>query len=192
MTNILFIMFFSVFAENIVLFLGLGAKDSVNLSEKRISILPYGGILAAITTVSSGIVWILQKYLVKPLEIGYLKGVLHVFVVAAVSFVMFLIFRAAFSDAFLKVKSAFGSVGLVTFVLGVLYILGQSEFGFVESLIFALASAVGFVLVTLIFSEVRERIEISDIPESFSGLPILIIAAGLVSLVFSGFAGVKF
>ena len=74
-------------------------------------------------------------------------------------------------------------------VLGSALLAVQREYNFLESVVFGFSVALGFMLVLVIFSTIRERIDMSNVPESFKGLPSTLIAAALVSLAFMGFSG---
>jgi electron transport complex protein RnfA len=65
----------------------------------------------------------------------------------------------------------------------------EREYTLFQSSVFGFAAGLGFTLALVIFSGVRERLETCDIPESFKGMPIALVAASLVSITFMGFAG---
>ena len=75
-------------------------------------------------------------------------------------------------------------------VLGVTILNIDSEYTFLESMVNSLGSGLGFFLAMVMFSGVRSKIEGADIPESFKGLPVTLIAASITSLSFLGFGGV--
>ena len=62
-------------------------------------------------------------------------------------------------------------------------------YNFVESMVSSLGCGLGFLLAMVLFSGMRSRIEESNIPESFKGLPVTLVAASFISLAFFGFAG---
>jgi electron transport complex protein RnfA len=74
-------------------------------------------------------------------------------------------------------------------VLGVALLNATEQHSFLESLFYGLGSAAGFALVLTLFSALRERLALADVPEAFAGAPIGFVAAGLLSLAFLGFAG---
>ena len=75
-------------------------------------------------------------------------------------------------------------------VLGVTVLNIDEGYGFVESLVNSLGAGLGFLLAMVLFSGFRSRIEHADIPESWKGIPITLVAAAIVSLSFMGFGGV--
>ena len=74
-------------------------------------------------------------------------------------------------------------------ILGVALLVFANEYTLVESVIFAIASAVGFGLALIIFAGIREQLELSDLPEGMKGMPAALLVAGLLAMAFMGFAG---
>ena len=74
-------------------------------------------------------------------------------------------------------------------VLGLVLLQNSLSYTFVEAIVFALGAGVGFTLVLVLFSAIRERLAIADVPEPFKNTAIALITAGLLSLSFMGFAG---
>ena len=66
----------------------------------------------------------------------------------------------------------------------------QNEFDLLESVVAGLGTSVGFTIAIVIMAGIRERIEFNDVPESFKGMPIVLITAGLMSIAFFGFSGI--
>ena len=74
-------------------------------------------------------------------------------------------------------------------VLGVALLNIQQQNNLIQSAVFGLAASIGFTLVLVLFSAIRERLEMADVPESFKGTPIALITAGIMSIAFMGFGG---
>src|SRR5690606_2272624 len=74
-------------------------------------------------------------------------------------------------------------------ILGVAILVVQKEFMLVESVVFAIANAIGFTLAIVIFAGLREHLELIDMPRGMKGIPAALIMAGLLSLAFMGFSG---
>ena len=75
-------------------------------------------------------------------------------------------------------------------ILGVAILVIQKEYNLVESVVFAVANALGFSLALIIFSGLREHLELANVPKAMKGVPIALVVAGLLSLAFMGFAGI--
>jgi electron transport complex protein RnfA len=75
-------------------------------------------------------------------------------------------------------------------VLGIALTNVQNSYNFIESVISGLGTAIGFAIAIIIMAGIRERNEYNDIPESFKGMPIVLLTAGLMSIAFFGFSGI--
>jgi electron transport complex protein RnfA len=77
-------------------------------------------------------------------------------------------------------------------VLGVVLLNTQSGYNFVESVVYGITGGVGFLIAIVLFASIRERLDVTaDNPKAFDGFPIALVSAGLLSLAFMGFSGLK-
>ncbi|MBR2378107.1 MAG: electron transport complex subunit RsxA, partial [Bacteroidaceae bacterium] len=76
-------------------------------------------------------------------------------------------------------------------ILGVAILVIQKEYTLVESVVYAISTAIGFTLSLTLFAGIREQLQLNDIPKAMQGIPIALITAGLLALAFMGFSGVK-
>ena len=67
----------------------------------------------------------------------------------------------------------------------------QKDYSLVESVVYAVSTAIGFTLSLTLFAGIREQLQLNDIPKAMQGIPIALITAGLLALAFMGFSGVK-
>jgi len=187
--EIVIIMLSAILVENFVLTKFLGICPFLGVSKNLSSALGMSGAVVFVMTIASGATWAVNELLLKPYEIEYLQTLTFILVIAAL---------VQFVEIVLKknVPALYKSLGiylpLITTncaVLGVSLLNIQRDYSFVQSLVYGLGGGLGFTLALLIFSAVRERIETCDVPKAFKGLPITLIAAGLVSIVFFGFQG---
>ena len=74
-------------------------------------------------------------------------------------------------------------------ILGVAILVIQSDYNLVESVVFAIANAIGFTLAIVLFSSIREHLEMAEIPSAMKGVASALIVAGILSMAFMGFAG---
>ncbi|MDD2279812.1 MAG: Rnf-Nqr domain containing protein, partial [Bacteroidales bacterium] len=75
-------------------------------------------------------------------------------------------------------------------ILGVAILLVQKEFNLLESVVFAVSTAVGFALALVVFAGIRESLDLVDLPKGMKGAPIALVTAGILALAFMGFAGI--
>jgi electron transport complex protein RnfA len=74
-------------------------------------------------------------------------------------------------------------------ILGIAVICQRNDYEFLESIVFAAASGIGFWLALIILASIRERLETTHLPQAFQGTPIALVLAGLMSLAFFAFKG---
>ena len=74
-------------------------------------------------------------------------------------------------------------------VLGVALINVQKDYTILQGTVYGLATAIGFTIAMVLMAGLREKMEYNDIPESFKGMPIVLLTAMLMSMAFMGFSG---
>ena len=175
--------------NNVVLVKFLGLCPFMGASNKIDTAIGMGFATTFVLTLSAVASWALSTYVLVPLDVEFLRILTFILVIAAV--VQFTeVFIKKVSPVLYQVLGIF--LPLITTncaVLGVALLNIQQSHSFMQSLVYGLASALGFTLVMVIFAGLRERLANADVPESFEGAPIGFITAGLLALAFLGFAG---
>lgn len=189
MTQYLLILLSTVLVNNVVLAKFLGLCPFMGVSGKMDSALGMGLATTFVLTLASGAGWILEHWLLAPLEIQYLRLLAFILVIAAtVQFTEMAIHKL--SPGLHQVLGIY--LPLITTncaVLGISLLNVQEGRGFSESLLYGFGSALGFALVLLLFAGLRERLALARVPAAFAGAPIGFITAGLLALAFMGFSG---
>lgn len=179
----------AIFINNIVLVQYLGACPFMGTSKSIRVGLGMGGAVIFVLIMATALTWPIQQYIMIPYGIGYLQTIIFILVIASL---------VQFVEMFLKkaVPPLYRSLGLFLplittncAVLGVAILCQRNEYGFIRSIVFAVASGIGFTLALLIISSIRERLDISPVPQCFQGVPIALVTAGVMSLVFMAFKG---
>jgi Na+-translocating ferredoxin:NAD+ oxidoreductase subunit A len=183
------ILISTVLVNNFVLVKFLGLCPFMGVSRKQETALGMGLATTFVLTLSAAIAYLINRYLLMPLGIEYLRIIAFIVVIAAV---------VQFTETVINKTSPvlYQLLGiylpLITTncaVLGVALLNVQTKHGFLESALYGFGAAVGFSLVLTLFAAVRERVAVADVPEPFRGNAIALITAGLMSLAFMGFAG---
>ena len=146
-----------------------------------------------VLTLASLCSYLVEHYILAPLDISYLRTLSFILVIAVVvQFTEMVVHKT--SPTLYRLLGIF--LPLITTncaVLGVALLNINENHNFVESVIYGFGAAVGFSLVLILFSAMRERLAVADVPAPFKGASIAMITAGLMSLAFMGFTGlVKF
>ena len=144
-----------------------------------------------VMVVATAATWPIQHYVLDALGLGYMQTIVFILIIATL---------VQFTEIVLKkfLPALHKSLGvylpLITTNCAVLGVtienVSEASYNFVESIVNSLGCGLGFLLAMVLFSGVRSKIEESNIPESFRGLPVTLIAASFVSLAFFGFAGI--
>jgi electron transport complex protein RnfA len=189
MTDYLILILGTALVNNVVLVKFLGLCPFMGVSGKLDSAIGMGLATTFVLTLAAAASWLLEHLVLGPLDIGFLRILTFILVIAAVvQFTEMAVRRI--SPTVYQVLGIF--LPLITTncaVLGVALLNVQGDHGFLESLLFGFGSALGFTLVMVLFAGMRERLALAQVPAAFAGAPIAFIAAGLLSLAFMGFAG---
>ncbi len=142
-----------------------------------------------VLTLSSVSSYLVNEYILAPLDLEYMRTIMFILVIAVVvQFTEMVVHKT--SPLLYNVLGIF--LPLITTncaVLGVALLNIQEQHSFLQSLLYGFGAAVGFSLVLILFSALRERITVADVPDVFQGTSIALITAGIMSLAFMGFAG---
>lgn len=191
MDNLLAIAISMVFVNNFILTKFLGLCPFFGVSKKTKNALGMGMAVIFVMGIASSVSWLIYTYILVPFGLEFLQIITFILVIA---FLVQLveIFIKKYSQRLYKALGIY--LPLITTncaVLGVAFLVIQEGYSFLGSLVGGVAAGVGFTLALLLMSGIRERMELSNIPKPFKGLPIAFIVASLMSLAFLGFIGIK-
>ena len=191
MLNLIAISIGAILIENFVLVKFLGICPFLGVSKKTETATGMGFAVIFTMTAASALTWLAQTFVLNLLHLEYLQTIVFIFVIAAL---------VQFIEMFLqkKIPALYSSLGiylpLITTnctVLGVAILNISRDYDFLETVVYGFSAGVGFLLAIVLLSVIRERIEYADIPEPFRGIPIVLVAAGLLSIAFMGFQGLN-
>ncbi|WP_298636061.1 electron transport complex subunit RsxA [uncultured Umboniibacter sp.] len=189
MADFFVILIGAILVNNFVLVQFLGLCPFMGVSNKLETAIGMGGATTFVLTLAAICSYAVNTWLLIPLELEYLQTIAFIVVIAGV--VQFTkLFVEKTSPLLYRVLGVF--LPLITSncaVLGVALQNTQKAHTFLESTLYGFGAAVGFSLVLVLFSAMRERLAVADVPVPFQGAAIGMITAGLMSLAFMGFAG---
>lgn len=181
----------AIFINNFVLSRFLGICPFVGVSRSVESSVGMGMAVMFVMTLAGIVTYLLNKVLVSA-GVGFLQTVSFILVIAAlVQFVE--MFLQKFNPTLYSALGIY--LPLITTncaVMGVALLNIKEGFNIIEVIVFSFSAAVGFSLALVIMAGIRERLDITDVPKAMEGAPIAFIVAGLLSLAFMGFSGMKF
>ncbi|MDP3845554.1 MAG: electron transport complex subunit RsxA [Pseudomonas sp.] len=190
MTELALILVSSVLVNNFVLVQFLGLCPFMGVSKRIETAIGLSLATTFVLTLAAMSCYLIQQYVLKPLDLEYLRTISFILVIAVVvQFTEMVVHKT--SPLLYRVLGIF--LPLITtncIVLGVALLnANKGEFTFITATANGFAAGVGFSLVLVLFAALRERIAIADVPLPFRGAAIGMITAGLMSLAFMGFAG---
>ncbi len=190
MTKFIIILLSAVFINNYVLSRFLGICPFLGVSKKLDSATGMSLAVIFVMLMATAVTFPIQKYLLEPNNLVYLQTIVFILVIAALVQLVEIVLKRYIPSLHKSLGVYLPLITTNCAVLGVTILNIDEGYNFAEAMVNALGSGLGFFLAMVMFSGVRSTIEGSDIPESFKGLPITLIAAAITSLSFMGFGGV--
>lgn len=193
MTSYLLLFIGTMLVNNFVLVKFLGLCPFMGVSRKLESAIGMGLATTFVITLSNICSWMVNTFILMPLELVYLRTMAFILVIAVVVQFTEMVVRKT-SPSLYRLLGIF--LPLITTncaVLGVALLNINQQLNFMQSALYGFAASLGFSLVMVLFAAIRERLVVADVPAPFKGSSIALVTAGLMSLAFMGFTGlVKF
>lgn len=189
MGEYLLLLVATVLVNNFVLVKFLGLCPFMGVSNKLETAVGMSAATTFVLTLASVCSYLVNHYLLLPLDLMALQTLSFILVIAVVvQFTEMVVHKT--SPTLYRLLGIF--LPLITTncaVLGVALLNINEQHNFIESIIYGLGAALGFSLVLILFSALRERLAAADVPVPFKGAAVGMITAGLMSLAFMGFSG---
>ena len=186
----LFLLFVgAALVNNIVLSRFLGICPFMGVSKSTETAVGMSLSVAFVMTISSIISFLIDKYVLVPLSIEYLRTIVFILIIASLVQFVEMVIEKTIPEIYYGLGIYLQLITTNCAVLGIALLNVQFKYSFIEMLIFSFGTAAGFGLALILFAGLRERIYYSTVPKYFQGMPIVFIMAGILSLAFMGFAG---
>jgi len=143
----------------------------------------------SVMVISAALNWVIYKFIMIPLGLGFLEIVIFIGVVAGFVQAADTIMKKVSPALYYKLGIYLALITTNCIILAVPLLNVSEGYNFIESMFFGFGSGVGFSLAMIIMASIREKLEIADVPKAFQGLPISFIITGLIALAFLGFSG---
>ena len=187
--EIIRIIIVALFINNIVLSQFLGVCPFLGVSNRVKTSIGMGAAVTFVMMITALFVWIIQHGILVPLKIEYMQTIVFILLIAALVQMVEIILKKI-SPALYQALGIF--LPLITTncaVLGVALSLVTKEYGLLNSVVYSVATALGFTLSLVLLAGLRERLELEEVPKAFKGIPIALITAGILAMAFMGFSG---
>ena len=180
----------AIFVNNVVLSQFLGICPFLGVSKKVETALGMGAAVTFVLTIATVVTFLIQKWMLDPLALGYLQTITFILVIAGLVQMVEIILKKV-SPALYQALGVF--LPLITTnccILGVAILVIDKDFDLLKGVVYAFSTAIGFGLALVLFAGLREQMRLVKLPKGMKGTPIALITAGLLAMAFMGFAGV--
>ena len=198
--KILLIFISAIFVNNVVLSQFLGVCPFLGVSKKVNTAVGMTAAVTFVMAIATLVTFLLQKYVLVPFNLVFLQTVSFILVIASLVQMVEIIIKKISPSLYQALGIFLPLITTNCVVLGVAIqvVTNEYNFGFAEgarmlglgeSLVFAIATAIGYGLALILFAGIREQLELSNVPKGFKGVPIALLTAGIMALAFMGFSG---
>jgi electron transport complex protein RnfA len=196
----LIIILSTVLVNNVIFSQFLGICPFLGTSKKTSTALGMGAAVIFVLTLATLVTWLTNKYILQPLHIEFLQTIAFILIIAALVQMVEIILKKISPSLYTALGVFLPLITTNCAVLGVSLTVVTKEFSFNgeaaqllslgESVVYAVGIALGFALALIIFSGIREHIDLMEPPKGMKGTPIALITAGILALAFMGFTGI--
>lgn len=189
MNSLLTIFLGMVLINNFILSKFLGLCPFFGVSKKLTNAISMGTAVTLVMVIASVATSIIHKYILIPYDVEFMNIIIYILVIAALVQIVEIVIKRTNITLYNALGIYLPLITTNCAVLGVTLINAQNNYSLLQSIISALGGGLGFTLILIIMSAIREKNELADTPKSMRGLPIAFIIASLLSLAFMGFNG---
>ncbi len=179
----------AIFVNNVVLAQFLGICPFLGVSSKVDTSMGMGAAVTFVMAIASIVAWLIQTYILVPLDIVYMQTIVFILVIASLVQMVEIILKKVSPVLYQALGIFLPLITTNCAVLGVAILMIQKEFSLLQSVAYSVSTALGFGLALVLFAGLRERLDFEEVPAAFKGVPIALITAGILAMAFMGFSG---
>lgn len=184
------IIIVAIFVNNVVLAQFLGICPFLGVSKKVDTAVGMGAAVMFVLTIATIVTFLLQKGLLEPLGLEYLQTITFILVIASLVQMVEIVIKKVSPPLYQALGVFLPLITTNCVILGVAILVIQKEYSLLASIIYAVATAMGYALALIIFSTIREQLALTKVPKAMQGVPIALITAGILAMAFMGFSGI--
>lgn len=179
----------AILMNNVILMQTLGICPFLGVSKKVSSAVGMGAAVTFVLVIATAITWPIYHLILEKLEISYMDTIVFILVIASIVQLVEMVIKKTSKGLYKALGVYLPLITTNCCVLGVAQGNISNGYNYGESLLIALATGLGFLLVMFLFSTIRGRLDSGNSAKSFKGAPLALITAGLLALAFMGFSG---
>jgi electron transport complex protein RnfA len=184
------IIIVAIFVNNIVYSQFLGICPFLGVSKKVDTAIGMSAAVTFVLTIATLVTFLLYKGLLEPFGLQYLQTISFILVIASLVQMVEIILKKISPSLYQALGVFLPLITTNCAILGVALLVIQKDFNLLESVVYAVATSIGFGLALIIFSGVREQLSLTKVPKAMQGMPIALITAGIIAMAFMGFSGI--
>ena len=185
-----YIIIFAVFVNNVILSQFLGICPFLGVSTKVSTAAGMGAAVVFVMALSTVVTFLLQEFILVPLEIEFLQTIVFILVIAALVQMVEIILKKISPSLYQALGVFLPLITTNCAVLGISILVIQKGYNLLEGITYSIGISLGFTLAMVIFAGLREHLELVEVPKGVKGIPIALITAGILAMAFMGFANV--
>ena len=190
-TNLLAITLGAVLANNFIFSQFLGICPFLGVSKKIDTAIGMGGAVTFVMGLASAVCFAVNNFVLVPFDLEYMQTVAFILVIASLVQFIEMFLQKSMPTLYTALGVYLPLITTNCAVLGVVLLNIQSNYNFIESVVYGITGGIGFLVAIVLFASIRERLVFAEYPKSFEGFPIALVTAGLMALAFMGFSGLK-
>jgi len=190
MSNLIMIFISMALVNNFVLAKFLGLCPFFGVSKKLSSAFSMGIAVTLVMLIASIVTWVINNYILIPYKVEYMNIIMYILVIATLVQMIELFIKRTNATLYNGLGIYLPLITTNCAVLGITLINAKESFTLVESIAASLGGGLGFMLVLLIMSGIREKLDLADTPRVMKGLPIAMLVGMMLGLTFFGFGGI--
>ncbi len=183
------IIIFAVFVNNVILSQFLGICPFLGVSTKVSTAAGMGAAVVFVMALSTIVTFLLQEFILVPLQIEFLQTIVFILVIAALVQMVEIILKKISPSLYQALGVFLPLITTNCAVLGISILVIQKGYNLLEGIVYSIGISLGFTLAMVIFAGLREHLELVEVPKGVKGIPIALITAGILAMAFMGFAG---
>lgn len=181
----------AILVNNFIFSQFLGICPFMGVSKKVDTAMGMGVAVTFVMGIASAFTWLVNKFLLIPLDLEYMQTVAFILVIASLVQFVEMFLQKALPSLYTALGVYLPLITTNCAVLGVALLNIQNGYNFIESLVYGITGGIGFLIAIVLFASIRERMVFADPPKAFEGFPIALVTAGLMALAFMGFSGLN-
>ena len=187
--NLLTILVGGLLVNNFVMNRFLGCCPFLGVSKQYDTAKGMSMAVIFVMTLASFITWFVQHLILVPLHLEYMQTIAFILVIAVLVGIVEMALKKISPSLYQSLGVYLPLITTNCAVLGVAILMISKEFNLLQSIVYSVATAIGFALALMLFAGIRERLELEDVPKAVQGVPVALITAGILAMAFMGFSG---